>query len=219
MMFKFIITLVLAIFLSGCFEIVEEVSYKDKESGVYTLTINCSRSKTKLKTLSKLDTFLGAKIPKEAEIRESFGLAQDAISATKGISNVGQSIDFENYIATLTFNFDNTESLNQALNNAAKSSNKKNPLPYTNVFSFKNNVFIRHQTPNDSMTDLSKIKNNQLSLIGDATITSIYRFTNEVSKTSNKKALLAKNKKAVMLKQTISDVILHPELFINTITF
>lgn len=219
MKFKFILPLILAFCVSGCFEIIEEVNYKDQESGVYTLTVNCSKSKTKLKTLSKLDTFLGAKIPKEAEIRESFAIAQDAIAATKGISNVQQTMDFENYIATLTFSFDHTESLNQALNNAAQTSNKKNPLPYTNVFTYKNNVFIRHKTPNDSVSDLSKIKNSQLNLIGDATITSIYRFANEIIKTSNKKALVSKNKKAVMLKQTISDVILKPELFINTITF
>lgn len=219
MIFKFTLPLLLAFCLSGCFEIVEEVNYKDKESGVYMLTVNCSKSKLKLKTISKLDSFLGAKIPKEAEIRESFGLAQDAIAATKGISNVNQTMDFENYIATLTFSFDNTEHLNEALNNAAQTSSKKNPLPYTNVFSFKNNVFMRHKTPDDSLNDLSKIKSSQLSLIGDATITSIYRFANEIIKTTNKKALVSKNKKAVMLKQSISDVILHPELFINTITF
>ncbi len=216
---KYLFTGLLCLLLSGCFEIIEEVSYKGKDNGTFSLTANCSKSKTRLKTLIKLDTFMGVKIPRNYEIDGYIYNATQAIRTTPGTSNVNSNMDMENFILTLTFDFDKTETLNKALNNAANTINRHKDLAYMNVFSFDNTTFTRNQIPAKGTANTDTVRTAALKLISDASITSIYRFTTEVKTTSNKKALISKNKKAVMLKQNVADIVIKPELFTNSITF
>lgn len=207
-----------AILLSGCFEMVEEVTYKDASSGDYMLTMNCSKSKTRLKTLMTLDSFLGVKIPNQARINAYFNAAVNAIKKTEGITKVTSTRDFENFIFTVSFTFDKTEHLDKAINEAAKACTRKKTLPYFNVFGMSSTAFTRYQTPGDSMAKRAK-NNPNLKLLAGATVVSIYRFPKEVKSVSNSKAKISPNKKAVMLKQDIIDIISTPSIFTNTITF
>ncbi len=208
-----------ALMLTGCFEVIEEVTYADEESGTYLLTMNCSQSKTRLKGLMKLDTFMGLNIPKQYEVSNYFSTASKAVAKIPGITAVDYNTDYNNFIFTFTFKFDKTENLNKAINAAAKSVTNKSSLPYYNVFAFSNNTFERHKTPNDSLSQVIKASKDQLNLISGAKATSIYRFQKEVAKSSNSKAVLSKNKKAVMLKADIINILLDPAQFANTITF
>lgn len=205
--------------LTGCFEVIEEVTYKDAESGTYELTLNCSQSKTRLKALAKLDTFMGLDIPKDYQIYAYAAQAEAAVKSIPGTSNINSQIDFENFILRFTFSFDKTETLNKAINAAAKNITEKSNLPYYNVFASSANSFERHETPNDSISSLIRAEKDKLKLIEGAKATSIYRFPKPVKKVSNAKAKISKNAKAVMLQQSISDIMLNPSLFTNTITF
>lgn len=206
-----------AILLSGCFEMVEEVTYKDADSGDYLLTMNCSKSKVKLKTLMTLDSFLGVKIPSQARMNAYFNAIANAARKTQGITKVTTTRDFENFIFTFSCSFDKTENLNKVINEAAKSCSRKK-IPHLNVFGMSSTAFSRYQTPNDSIS--KRLRNNpNLNLLAGATVVSIYRFTKEVKSVSNSKAKISPNKKAVMLKQDITDIISTPSIFSNTITF
>jgi len=216
---KSIILLSGLMLLCGCFEVIEEVTYKDSESGTYLMTLNASQSKTKLQALMNMDSFMGTKIPQRHDIYRYCSLASLAAGKIKGVSAANYTVDFDKFIFTFTFNFDNTETLNQAINAAAQATASKDNLPYYNVFAFHNQTFQRHQTPNDSIAQLAKDKQDQLKLISGAKATSIYRFAKPVSKISNTHAKISKNKKAVMLQQQITDILTNPALFTNTITF
>ena len=211
----FLIALVCS--LSSCFDIIEDVTFEDANKGKYMLIANLSQSKMKLKTILKLDTFMGVNIPSETEIKQTIARVETAIKNTSGVSNFTKTVDFENFIFNVSFQFDKTETLNKALNNAALASSNKNKLPYWNIFSFSNNQFDRNKTPNDSLAKLAAKDKGKLSLISGANITSVYKFYTEVKSVSNSKASVSKNKKAVMLKQSIKDIILNPSLFANTI--
>lgn len=208
----------LAILLSGCFEMVEEVTYKDASSGEYMLTMNCSKSKGKLKALMALDSFLGVKVPSQARINAYFNAISNAAKKTQGISKVHTTRDFENFIFTFSCTFDKTENLNKAINEAAKTISRKKTPPYLNVFSMSSTAFTRHQTPSDSLAKLAR-SNPNLKLLAGATAVSIYRFAKEIKSVSNPQAKISPNKKAVMLKHDITDIISTPSLFTNTITF
>lgn len=215
---KYIVWCMFAFLFSGCFEIVEEVSYANQESGTYSVTVNCSKSKTRLKNVMKLDTLLGGNIPDEQTIRQHLFAVEKAIAATPGIAAVSRNTDFENFIVVLSFRFENTKALNDALNNAAVAVSVQE-LPYWTVYGFSSGVFTRKETPNDSLAAVAGQQEAKLQLISGASITSIYRFPTEIKTVSNATAQVAANKKAVLLKKSITEVILHPHTFTNTITF
>jgi hypothetical protein len=208
-----------SVMLTGCFEVIEEVTYKNTESGTYLLTMNCSQSKSRLKALAKLDTFMGLDIPTIDQVSSYTDKALAAVRTVKGVSAADYQFDTENFIIRFSFEFDKTETLNAAINAAAKSVTEKSSLPYYNVFASSANGFERHQTPNDSISALIRAEKDKLKLIAGARATSIYRFPRTVKKTGNAKAMISRNGKAVMLKQNVSDIMLDPSLFTNTITF
>lgn len=206
------------LFLSSCFEFIEEITYTDADKGNCLITLNCSQSKIKLKNLMKLDTFMGLNIPNEFRVRHDIQTAEGLVRKIQGIHNVTANIDFENFIFTFKFDFDSTASLNRALNAIAKAESEHHPLPYYQVYEKNTKQFTRLKLPDDS-TASKAAKNGNLSLLAGATATSIYRFQSAVASTSNKKALISKNKMAVMLKQPVTDIVKQPSLFSNTILF
>jgi hypothetical protein len=214
----FFLGLVLLCF-SSCFEIIEEVNYNNSESGSYLLTANFSKSKLRLKSLMKMDTFMGAKIPREYEINSYIYAAEEAIKKVPGISQVQYHTDYENYIFTCSFDFDSTANLNKALNIVSKEVSTNKNFPYWNIFSSTEQSFVRNKTPDDSISAILAERKKLLELIPDASMTSIYRFQKEVKSISNPKAMISKNKKAVMLKQNVTEILLNPIIFTNTINF
>ncbi len=218
MKLKTLLLLIPLVFLSSCFEFIEEITYTDNEKGQCLITLNCSQSKIKLKNLMKLDTFMGLNIPNIEQVKIDIIKAKVLIGEIDGINSVITSSDFENFIFTVKFNFDSTASLNKALNAIAKVESTRHPIPYYNIYEKTNGQFSRLKVPDDS-TASKAVRQGNLSLITGATATSIYRFTQPVKSTSNTKALISKNKLAVMLKQPVTDIVKKPALFSNTILF
>lgn len=218
MKLKTFLLLLPLVFLSSCFEFIEEITYTDSEKGQCLLTLNCSQSKIKIKNLMKLDTFMGLNIPSIGQLQNDIIKAKKLIGEIEGINTVITSSDFDNFIFTVKFNFDSTASLNKALNAIAKVESTRHPIPYYTIYEKNNTQFIRNKVPDDS-TSAKAVKQGNLSLIAGATATSIYRFAQPVKSISNAKALISKNKQAVMLKQPVADIIKKPSLFSNTILF
>nr|BFF39643.1 hypothetical protein BACY1_14480 [Tenacibaculum mesophilum] len=57
---------------TSCFEFVEEVSFNKDGSGSAVLTINLSKSKTKLASIMLLDSINGYKVPSKVTIRKKY---------------------------------------------------------------------------------------------------------------------------------------------------
>lgn len=213
---KYLPLFLIAFSLSSCFEFIEEVTYKDEQSGICQLTINGSQSKTRLDAIFRMDTFLGAKIPNKEQINSEIDLALKTLGESKGISEITHHLDFQNYIFNIKFSFDSTHHLNEALNNVSKAVSRKNSLPEYTVYSFKDNLFRRLTSEGDSIIRAQGLK-KRANMLEGATATSIYRFHKNVVSVSNKKAQVSKSGKAVMLKMKITDIINNHEVFANTI--
>ncbi len=194
------------ILFQSCFEIIEQVFIKDDGSGNFQLVINMSKSRTKLNSLMKMKIVNGHDVPTKEEVTKKVEDLKKTIAATAGISKIKTSLDFENYIATLSCSFAKVNSLNAAVKNIGEKENSTNKaigktFDYdagTKIFS-RLNIFLLKD-------DYQKMSNADREIFATASYTSIFRFDNEVTGTSNKESNLSANKKAVMLKLNAVDI-------------
>ena len=114
---KYFLFLIPLLFLTSCFDILDKVNIKADGSGDYTLILNASKSKTRIASLSKMETVNGKKIPKKSEIEAKINQAAHIFKSTPGISNVKTSMDFDNYIIKLSCSFKKIENINAGLEN------------------------------------------------------------------------------------------------------
>ncbi len=194
--------------LSSCFDVVEEVGMKTNGSGSIKLIVNLSKSKTKVASLMKLDKIDGIKIPSEKEIRADVQEVATILKSTNGISNVKYTLDFTNYIANLSCDFSNIEALNSFTK--ALSTKFKTELTQYSKYSYapKTKTLTRTYVYNgDGKKTLGSLKMENQKAIQDASFASIYRFDDTIRKQDNANAKVSSNKKAVMLRVSILDIV------------
>ncbi len=210
---------ILSFACQGCFELVEQIYLKNDGSGNLQVVLNMSRSKTKLNSISKMKTINGHDVPRKEDITEKTAAIEKAIRKTAGISNVKTMVDFDNYIATLSCNFKKIENLNNAIDNVSLLNNKKNTATGksyeydigSKTFSRRNNFPIK--------TNYEKMSSADKEIFAGANYTCVFRFENAVATAGNKESNIAANKKAVMLKMNMLDILLNKKSIENKITF
>ncbi|WP_298504380.1 hypothetical protein [uncultured Maribacter sp.] len=189
---------------TSCFEILEEIKLNKDGSGTIMVTLNMSKSKTKLASLMLLDSINGYKIPSEDEIDESFKDVLYHLEKTPGISNIKKTKDFENYVFTISCDFKNVDNVNGIFKDLIKKQNKNNYTNFTTTnlsYNTSTNVFRRHFTYDDAIKkSFNNLKTEDRKVFDDASYTCIYRFENKVKNVSNTNAKVAPNKGAVFLK-------------------
>lgn len=133
MKFKNILFIIPIFLLTSCFDILDKVNIKADGSGDYTLILNASKSKTRLASLSKMETVNGKKVPKRPEIESKINQAAQIFKTTPGISNVKTSMDFDNYIIKLSCSFKKIENVNAGLEQL-KAKNIIGKMIPTNIY-------------------------------------------------------------------------------------
>ncbi len=204
--------------LTSCFEIVEQVSLKNDGSGNFQLTLNLSKSKTKINSIMKMKTINGHDVPSENEVKQKIKEIEKAISKTAGITNVKTSMDFDNYIANITCNFAKVNQLNAVIKNVAASDKNNNKyIEKSYDFDIASNIFARINKLSLKQ-DYNKMSNADKEVFTAANYTAIYKFENTVNSVSNKDAKISPSKKAVMLQQNALDIITERKSIENKIT-
>lgn len=202
---------------SSCFEIVEEVSFNKDGSGHVVLTLNLSKSKTKLNSIMLLDSVNNYKVPTEKEIRIHIADAIKRVNQIKGISNLKNSINFNDFIFTVSCDFTDTEALNAVISNF--SSRKDAALIKQNKhfnFDKSKNSFTRNYHYNLAR-EFKKTKMEDRKIFDTASFTTIYRFKSPISSSKNQTAKIAGSKKAIMLKVSAQDIIQNKNSIKNQI--
>lgn len=214
----FFIGLLSLLLLSSCFEIVEEVTFNKDGSGSVTLTMNLSKSKTKLKSIMLLDSVNNYKVPSKAEIQREINTAIAKVKKIKGISNVKNTTNFDEYIFTVSCNFTDVDALNNVI---VAFSSKKDAMAVKKHKHFKfnkaTNTFTRSHHFNLGK-EFGKTKVEDRKVFETATFTSIYRFKNAIVASQNKDAKIAGSKKAIMLRLNAQDIIKGRKTIKNKIT-
>jgi hypothetical protein len=211
------ILLVIVIFFQSCFEVIEQVQFANDGSGNFQLTLNLSKSKTKISSVLKMETINGHPVPSKESIIKKLTSIGEVMEKTPGINNVRTSADMDNYIAVLSCNFINVTQLNKAIKNiklkekatAAMLEDNYSYDTKAGIFQRKNNFSLRK-----TYAGLSKADKE---IFAGASYTSIFKFASDITGITNKNARLSANKKAVMQKETALDIITEKKSIENTI--
>lgn len=205
--------------LTSCFDILDKVNVKADGSGEYTIVLNASKSKTRLASISKMETINGKKVPKKPEIEAKINEAARIFKATPGISNVKTSMDFDNYIIKLSCNFKKIENINAGLEQL-KAKNIVGKMIPTQIYSqsTEKKIFNRNKV-NTFKSDYDKMSQADKEVFNDARYISVLQFENTIKSQSNNSYLLSPNKKALKMEANILDLILQKKQLQNTILF
>ena len=144
--------------LTSCFEIVEDISFKNDGTGALKLIINLSQSKNEINTLMKLDSSAGYKIPNEREINAYLDQALKTLKVTGGLSNVSIKRDFKNWIFEIKTDFKNTQNLEMGLINIYNDFSGGKQFAFRNKLTFDGKTVERDMQSMDEKTrkDLNK---------------------------------------------------------------
>ncbi|RPD95967.1 hypothetical protein EGM88_10885 [Aureibaculum marinum] len=215
---NYLFVFVLLLICTGCFEIVEEVNLNDDGSGKVTLTLNLSRSRTKINSLMLLDSVNNYKVPTEKEIRKHFSDIVKKVKSTEEISNVANSIDLENYIFTLSCHFNNVEALNTVVSNFSSKEEAKRIKNHKHFSYNTSEQLFTRSYHYDLANEIKKTKMEDREVFKTASITTIYRFPKPIVFAKNDAAKISKSKKAIMLKVSAQDIINQKKSIKNQIT-
>jgi len=211
--------LFLLLVLTSCFDIVDKVNVKADGTGEYTVILNASKSKTRLASISKMETVNGKKVPKKSEIESKINEAARIFKATPGISNVKTTMDFDNYIIKLSCNFKKIENINAGLEQL-KAKNIVGKMVPTQIYSqnIAKKSFTRNKI-NSFKSEYDKMSAADREIFTNAKYTSILQFENMISSQSNSSYSLSPNKKALKLDANVLDLILQKKQIQNNILF
>ena len=187
-------------------------------SGEYAVILNASKSKTRLQSISKMETVNGKNVPKKSEIENKVKAASDIFRTVAGISNVKASLDFDNFIIKLSCNFRKIENINTGLEQLKAKNIIGKAIP-TQLY--KNNTaektFIRNKIASYK-NDYDKLSKADKEVFSNATYTSILQFENLIKSQTNNAYTMSPNKKAIKLDGNILDFILQKKQVQNQIS-
>ncbi|ANF50598.1 hypothetical protein A0O34_08710 [Chryseobacterium glaciei] len=204
--------------LTSCFDIIDKVNVKADGTGEYTVILNASKSKTRLASISKMETINGKKVPKKPQIESKINEASRIFKATPGISNVKTSVDFDNYIIKLSCNFKKIENINAGLEQL-KAKNILGKMIPTQIYSQNVGKSFTRNKINTFKTDYDKMSTADKEVFNNAKYTSVLQFENTIKSQTNSSYLLSPNKKALKLEANVLDFILQKKQIQNTILF
>jgi hypothetical protein len=194
--------------LTSCFEITEKIKHHDNQSGDYTLIVDFSKSWFKTKSAMWLEEVNGVKIPNEEEITQKLLDFKRTASTIEGITNLSTKTDFDHYIFTIQFTYQNLKALNAVVNVINKQKNQVH-------FNSNGKTFERiasYPVPEKLVKDPQKKTD-----LEQANIISVYTFDKDITSATNGSSKIAKNKKTVFLKQSMYNVLKKSSLMNNTI--
>jgi hypothetical protein len=208
----------IALLLSSCFEIVEEVNLNSDGSGNFCYTINLSQSKLQINSMLLLDTVNGRPVPKKENIAESIDKVEAALKQENELSEIVVKRNWDEYIFSVSGKFENIAALNKTINKIAAifiKPGKSIDLNQDN-YSYTDKVFNRFYNFN-LVEDYEKMSGKDKLVFDGAKYTTIYRFPYAVGTFSNSDAKISKSGKAIMLKLNVKDLITNTKTIKNSI--
>lgn len=206
---KLLLLLTPFLFVS-CLDIVEEIDLNSDNSGKASYTFNLSQSKVKLNAALKLDSIGGHKIPKLYEVESEIRKAVNELKSKDGIVDATYSIDKTEYIYLIEVRFKSLNQLNLAIQNMTYWEKSK-WKPTNGFYEHKNDVIIKKgekvEVPSNKENEFQKHKEN----IAQGNYTFILRSPNFLEPISPSALKLSGNKKAVMYRSNLFDLINNKE--------
>ncbi|NRA12628.1 MAG: hypothetical protein HRT57_11795 [Crocinitomicaceae bacterium] len=204
--------------ITGCVEIIDDLTLNLDGSGSFKYNINLSSSKIKINSILALDSLDGKKVPSIYDIKRKINRLNEKLKSEAGISNVSLTADYTNFIFKLSCDFTSLSELQSAIKTIALSENNGKAIPELDhnwlIFS---GTTLNRSVPEITIKKSKEIKNADRLLLKEGSYTSITRFESEIEKFDNDKAKLSANKKAIMLRTDPYSLTQNYNLLDNTI--
>ena len=198
--YQYVLAALILCCFSSCFQIIEEINLSENGSGTANLTVNLSSSKTKVASIMLLDSVNGYKVPSKQKIQKEVDEAVTFLKNAKGISNVKKKVDLENYIVSVSFAFDQISNINNISRDVLKKLKVQAVSNSSYSYSTITHTFQRNYVhTKEAIVQYNKLKPEVKNVFKEATYTSIYRFLQPITSSSNPLAKISKTKKAIML--------------------
>jgi hypothetical protein len=215
---RILILALLTFSVTGCIEIIDDLTLNLDGSGTFKYNINLSSSKAKINSILALDSLDGKKVPSISDIKQKISRLNDKLKSEPGISNVSLTADYNNYIFKLSCDFESLAELQSAIKTIALSENKGKAIPELDhnwlIFSGQS---LERSVPEITIKKSKEIKDKDRLLLKEGSYTSITRFESEIDNFDNEKARVSTNKKAIMLRTDPYSLTQNPNLLDNTI--
>lgn len=215
---RLLFPLLLLSFLTGCIEIIDDLTLNSDGSGTFKYTINLSSSKVKINSILALDSLDGKKVPSLEEIKAKIKRIEVQLNQQTGISEAAIESDYANFIFKLSCKFQSLENLQNAVKIVVTAENNNKSIPELDynwlVFS---DLTLARSIPELTVVKSKEINENDRLTLKEGSYTSITRFDIEVDKYNNEKAKLSANKKSVMIRTDPYSLTQNPKLLDNVI--
>lgn len=202
---------------SSCFEIIEEVNLNNDGSGSFCFTVNMSQSKMDINAMLLLDSVNGRPVPKVENMKKILDEIEASLLKDAGLSSIKVVKNWDSYIFSISGNFKDIKSLNDAIGSTYSLVSK--PAATTLIkdnFSFSQKIFKRLYSL-DFVSDYKNLPEKDKLVFKNAKYTSVYRFKSVVKEYSNPVAVKSKSGMSVMLKANISDILSNNKSIANSI--
>lgn len=214
-----LVFLLIALLFSSCFDIIEELDLNSDGSGHFELTINCSESKTKIASIMMMDQIKGYKIPSEKAVEEAISRIENLAKDQEGIHSVIKTVDFEEYITSISLDFDHIDSLNVLIKKAIIQESDESISLDGNHFEwlartgelkrFGDYILVKENMP---------IEQEYRPSLDQAEYVCISRFDQDILNSLNENSRISPSKKAVMNRYSVLDLLERKAQINNTIT-
>ncbi|MFT6243723.1 MAG: hypothetical protein ACJA0U_000369 [Salibacteraceae bacterium] len=218
---KYLRVLILALItlsVTGCIEIIDDLTLNMDGSGSFKYNINLSSSKVKINSILALDSLDGKRVPSIGEIKQKIDRLNEQLKSEKGLSNVSVTGDYTNYVFKFSCDFASLAELQSAIKTIALSENSGKAIPeLDHKWLIFNGLQLNRSVPEITIKKSKEIKNADRLLLKEGSYTSITRFESEIEKFDNDQAKVSANKKAIMLRTDPYSLTQNPSLLDNTI--
>lgn len=208
----------LIVLLTGCIEIIDDLSINADGSGTFKYTVNFSSSKVKINSYLALDSLEGRRVPSKDEVIARINTVVNSLKQQEGISEVAFDANYTDYVFKLSFDFQSINGLQAAIKEVVRKESKEKTIKELDAswVSISDDAFNR-SIPKIKIDRASQLKPEEIGELKNAFYTSITRFSDEIRSCENSTATIAKNKKAVMIRKDIYSVIQNTSILDNTI--
>jgi hypothetical protein len=215
---QFIFPILSAVLLTGCVEIIDDLTLNSDGSGSFKYNVNLSSSKIKINYILALDSLDGKRVPSLDEMKQKITSLHEKLKLQPGISNAKLEADYTNFIFKFSCDFASIEDLQYAIKLIAISENKGKPIPELDhkwlIFS---GTHLERSVPKITLKKSKQITAKDQLKLKEGTYTSITRFDKEIRAFNNDSAKLSTNKKAIMLRTDTYSLVQNPRLLDNLI--
>lgn len=193
----------LVFLFTGCFELIEDLSFNEDGSGSYKLTLNLSASSMRVKSVLAMDSLRGRKVPSQQEIEQQLHDYADQLANKSGIRKAEVAVNHSDLIVKIHIDFDDISALQKGISSLSNDTTYQNKYSnlFENWFEYDGSQLTRNKIEfSDQKWKQQLKKDDDYHKLREAKCVFIHRFPKQVQDTSNPKMKISKDGKNTMLQ-------------------